>query len=66
MQPLGDKSPAQAPVQPANAEPAAGVAVSITPVPELKLALQVAPQLMPAGALATVPVPVPPLNTLRV
>ncbi len=54
--------PVQAPLQPANTEPAAGVGVSVTEVPELKLNVQVAPQLMPAGELVTVPVPVPDLG----
>src|SRR5664279_4014749 len=37
----------------------------ITSVPSVKAASQVAPQLMPAGELVTVPVPVPLLATLR-
>src|SRR5213080_4433646 len=53
-----------APLQPLKAEPAAGVAVSVTAVPLAKLAAQVAPQVMPAGALVTVPVPVPPFETV--
>jgi hypothetical protein len=53
-----------APVQSANTEPAVGVAVSVTPAPVLKFAEQVAPQLMPAGVLLTVPVPVPAKVTL--
>src|SRR5437016_3604331 len=57
--------PAQPPpVQPAKEEPAAGAAVRVTAVPLGKLAAQVAPQLMPAGALVTVPVPVPALETV--
>src|SRR5258706_3908322 len=56
--------PEHAPVQPVKVEPAVGVGVSVTIVPWLKLALQVAPQLMPAGVLATVPVPVPLRVTL--
>ena len=51
--------PVQAPDQPVNVEPVLGVAVSATAVPLAKLALQVAPQLMPDGLLVTVPVPVP-------
>src|SRR5213076_214342 len=47
------------PLQPVKVEPAAGVAVSVTAVPLVKLAEQVAPQLMPAGELVTVPLPVP-------
>ena len=52
------------PLQPAKAEPAAGVAVSVTAVPLLKPCEQVAPQARPTGALLTVPVPVPDLVTL--
>src|SRR5579863_9451582 len=53
------------PLHPAKVEPAAGVAVKITCVPLLKFAEQVAPQLMPAGLLDTVPVPVPALVTVK-
>jgi hypothetical protein len=51
--------PEQAPDQPAKTEPAAGVAVRVIRVLVLKLAEQVAPQLIPAGALLTEPEPVP-------
>ena len=54
------------PLQPANTEPPAGVAVKVTEVPELKDFEQVAPQSTPEGLLVTVPLPVPPLDTLRV
>jgi len=57
--------PVQAPLQPVNVEPVAGVAVRVTFVPRLKLALHVAPQLMPAGDEVTVPLPVPALPTVR-
>src|SRR5881628_1809006 len=52
------------PLQPLKVEPAAGAAVSVTAVPLVKLAVQVAPQVMPAGALVTAPLPVPPFETV--
>jgi hypothetical protein len=58
--------PAQPPLQPAKVEPGAAVAVKVTLLPLGKVAEQVAPQLMPAGALPTVPAPAPVLLTLRV
>ena len=54
------------PLQPLKVEPAAGTAVSVTAVPLVKLAAQVAPQVMPAGLLVTVPAPVPVLETVSV
>lgn len=51
--------PEQAPVHPVNVEPVPAAAVKVTTVPLLKLALQVPGQLMPAGLLLTVPLPVP-------
>jgi hypothetical protein len=59
-------TPEQAPDQPAKLLPALGVAVRVTVVPLVKLALQLAPQLMPAGLELTVPVPEPVLLTLSV
>jgi hypothetical protein len=56
--------PVQAPDQPANVEPEAAVAVSVTAVPLAKLAVHVVGQLMPAGLLVTVPVPAPALCTV--
>ncbi|OIQ73948.1 hypothetical protein GALL_444120 [mine drainage metagenome] len=47
------------PDQPAKLEPVAAAAVSVTLVPEMKLEVQVLPQLMPAGLLLTVPEPAP-------
>ena len=58
--------PVQPPLQPENVEPAAGVAVSVTDVPLANAAEQVVPQLMPAGALVTVPLPVPAFAIARV
>jgi hypothetical protein len=56
----------QAPLQPLKVAPVAGEAVRTTLVPPGKLALQVLPQLSPAGVEVTVPLPVPLLATLRV
>jgi hypothetical protein len=56
--------PVQPPVHPANVEPAAGIAVNVTEVPLVKLAVHVVPQLMPEGVLVTVPVPVPAVCTV--
>jgi hypothetical protein len=52
------------PLQPVKVEPAAGVAVNVTTVPDVKEVVQVAPQEMPAGELVTVPVPAPALETV--
>jgi hypothetical protein len=51
--------PLHAPDQLANVDPVLGVAVSVTGVPMVKLALHVVPQLIPEGLLVMVPVPVP-------
>ena len=58
--------PVQAPLQPANIEPGADVAVSVTVLPIPKIALHVVPQLMPAGSDVTVPLkaPVPAFVTV--
>jgi len=62
-----DPVPAQPPpLQPLKVEPAAGAAVSVTAVPLAKLAVHVAPQVIPAGELLTVPLPVPAGVTVRV
>ncbi len=50
------------PLQPINTEPALAAGVRSTDV--LKFAVQVTPQLMPAGVLVTVPTPVPVLFTV--
>ncbi|RIH83348.1 hypothetical protein Mterra_02300 [Calidithermus terrae] len=49
--------PEQAPPQALRANPASGLAVSVTLVPALNWALQVGPQPMPAGSLSTRPGP---------
>ena len=56
------------PDQPVSVDPAAGVAVNVTVVPVGKLAPQLPPppQLMPLGALVTMPDPDPILSTVRV
>jgi hypothetical protein len=57
-------APVQGPAQAAKTEFAVGAAVSVTAVPEAKVALQVGPQSMPVGLLLTVPVPGPLRLTL--
>ena len=57
--------PVQAPLQPAKVEPESAVAVEFTTAPLSKFAEHVGPQEIPAGELATVPVPVPPFVTVR-
>ena len=54
-----------APLQPWKTEAPTGAAVSVTVLPEVKLARQVAPQLIPAGLLVTRPVPAPAGMTVR-
>ena len=56
--------PVQAPDHPANVELLFATALSVTMVPLVKLALQVAPQLIPPGLLMTVPPPVPAGRTV--
>jgi hypothetical protein len=56
--------PVQAPFQPVNVDPVAGVAVKATAVPLANEARHVVPQEMLAGALVTVPLPVPDLVTV--
>src|SRR5262245_5370867 len=51
--------PVHAPLHPANVEPLAALAVSVTVAPLAKLALHVLPQLMPEGVEVTVPLPDP-------
>ena len=58
--------PLQAPLHPVKVEFAPGVAVRLTTVPSAYAAEQVEPQLIPAGELVTVPVPVPVRLTLKV
>jgi hypothetical protein len=55
-----------APLHPANVDPVVAAAVSTTTCPLVKLAEHVAPQLIPAGLLVTVPVPVPASSTVRI
>ena len=54
------------PLQPLKIEPVAGAAVSVTAVPLAYGAEQVAPQVIPMGALVTVPLPAPVLLTVSV
>jgi hypothetical protein len=58
--------PVHAPLQPVKVEPVVAAAVRVTDAPELNAALQVLPQVIPAGFDVTVPVPVPLLVRVRV
>src|SRR5581483_7060574 len=58
--------PAHAPLQPRKVEPACGFAVSITTVPAAYVSAQSLPQVIPAGALVTVPLPAPSLSITSV
>src|SRR5262249_2294475 len=51
---------------PPTLDPLSAPAVSVTRVPESKSALQVLPQLIPAGLLIAVPLPLPAFTTVRV
>lgn len=55
----------QSPLQLVKFEPDAGVADSVTELPLVKLAEQVAPQFIPVGEDETVPDPVPDLVAVR-
>jgi hypothetical protein len=57
--------PLHAPLQPANVEPEAALAVSVTRVPVAYGLVHVAPHEIPAGELVTVPVPEPFFETDR-
>ena len=58
--------PMQLPLQPVKVEPGAGAAVKATAAPLVNEAAHVVPQEMPAGALVTVPPPVPALVSVSV
>jgi len=58
--------PEQSPDHPVNLDPGAAVAESWTEAPWPNCAEQTSPQAIPAGELAIVPAPVPPLPIVRV
>jgi hypothetical protein len=58
--------PLHAPLQPANTEPEAAVAVRVTRVPVVRASVQSVPHVIPAGLLETVPEPEPFLATVSV
>jgi hypothetical protein len=57
--------PSQGALHPVKVEPSAGAAVNVTAVPLAKFAEHVGLQLIPAGALVTVPVPDPASLTVN-
>ena len=58
--------PEHTPDQPVKSDPGLGVAVNVTGNPVTNLSEQKAPQFIPVGKLATVPVPAPDFDTVRV
>ena len=60
---LVNAAPEQTPDHPVNVDPAAATADTVTDVFWGKFAVHVAPQLIPAGMVVTVPVPVPSFDT---
>ena len=56
--------PMHPPVHPPNVEVDPGASLSVTTVPAVKVYWHTVPQLMPAGLLVRVPVPVPELCTV--
>jgi hypothetical protein len=59
-------APVQSPLHPVKLEPDAAVAVSWMEAPVAKGAVQFGGQMIPAGTLCTVPLPLPLLLTVRV
>jgi phage tail protein X len=57
--------PVQAPLQPTKEEPVVALAVSVTVAPAPKFAVQVLGQVIPAGLLVTLPLPVPANVTVK-
>ena len=60
-----DPVPLHDPPHPVNVDPLVGVGVNIIDVPAAKVAVQVVPQLIPAGELVIVPIPVPESEVVR-
>jgi hypothetical protein len=56
--------PLQAPLHPLKTQPLAGVSLSVTVVPLLKLEPQADPQLIPNGVLVTVALPDTPTESV--
>jgi len=57
--------PEHPPDQPEKVDPLLADAAKVTDVPELKLSVQVDPQLIPEGTLVTIPAPVPDFVTVK-
>jgi hypothetical protein len=57
--------PLHDPPQVVKVDPLVGVGVNVIDVPAAKVAVQVVPQLIPAGELVTVPVPDPKSEVVK-
>jgi hypothetical protein len=66
MTTVQEPMPVQAPLQPVKTSVPVGVAVSVTEVASLNVAVHVAPQVIPLGLDETDPAPVPEVATVRV